>query len=316
MAEEPRRLRLLVLHPLPGVRDRVVAALRNVAEVRVTGEADSFDQAQDLMPLARPDVVLSQSPATAAEALPHVRHLELPEVQDASHTVSLAELHRIRLELLRRLQPFLTQAPRLAVTPRPGVLALGASTGGPNALGEFVKGLPADLGVPVLLVQHMPAHFVGMLADRLTAQGKIPFHVATEGERLEPGRGYVAPGDIHLALKAHPDGGAVTTLQDTEPENRSRPAVDVLFRSVAEAYGAHVVAVVFTGMGEDGKRGCAAIRAAGGQVLAQDEATSIVWGMPGAVTKAGLAHEVLPLNELADAVVRRMNRARRTITAS
>jgi chemotaxis response regulator CheB len=312
MAEKPRRLRLLVLHPVPGVRDRVVAALRNVVEVRVTGEAESFEQAQELMPIARPDVVLSQSPATAAEALPHVRHLELPDVLDTSNTVSMAELHRIRLELLRRIQPILTPASRLAVPPRPGVLALGASTGGPNALGEFVKGLPADLGVPVLLVQHMPAHFVGMLADRLTAQGKVPFHLAQEGERLEPGRGYVAPGDLHLALKAHPDGGVLTTLLDTEPENRSRPAVDVLFRSAAQVYGAQVVAVVFTGMGEDGKRGSAAIRAAGGQVLAQDEATSVVWGMPGAVTKAGLAHEVLPLNELAGAVTRRMNRARRS----
>jgi len=316
MAEEPRRLRLLVLHPVPGVRDRVVAALRNVAEVRVTGEADSFDQAQDLMPIARPDVVLSQSPATAADALPHVRHLELPDVQDAGNAVSLAELHRIRMELLRRLQPILAPAPRMVVTARPCVLALGASTGGPNALGEFVKGLPADLGVPVLLVQHMPAHFVGMLADRLSAQGKVPFHVAQEGEPLEPGRGYVAPGDLHLAVKPHPDGGAVTTLLDTEPENRSRPAVDVLFRSVAEVYGAQGVAVVFTGMGEDGKRGSAAIRAAGEQVFAQDEAASVAWGMSGAVTKAGLAHEVLPLNELAAAVTRRLNRARRAVTSS
>jgi chemotaxis response regulator CheB len=314
MAEPPRRLRLLVLHPIPGVRDRVVAALRGVAELQVTGEAESFEHAKELLPLCRPEVVLSQSPATAADSLPHLRHLELPDIQDTSHTVSIAELHRIRLELLRRLQPLLAPLPRATVTPRPGVLAIGASTGGPNALGELVRGLPGDLGVPVLLVQHMPAHFVALLADRLSAQGKTPFRVAKEGDRLEPGQGYVAPGEIHMAVKATPDGPVITLL-DTEPENLSRPAVDVLFRSVAQVFGANTVALVLTGMGADGRRGCEAIRAAGGQVLAQDEATSIVWGMPGAVTKAGLAHEVLPLNELADAVVRRLARARRTPTS-
>ena len=309
MAEPPRRLRLLVLHALPGVRDRVVAALRGVAELQLAGEAESFAEALELLPQCRPDVVLSQSPEAAAGALPNLRHLELPHIDDLSHTVSIAELHRIRLELLRRLQPLLAPFPRGPVTARPGVLAMGASTGGPNALGELVKRLPGDLGVPVLLVQHMPAHFVTLLAERLTSQGRTPFRVAKDGERLEPGQGYVAPGEIHLAVRATPDG-PVAVLQDSEPENLCRPSVDVLFRSVAQVWGASSVALVLTGMGTDGRRGCEAIRAAGGQVLAQDEATSVVWGMPGAVAKAQLAHEVLPLNDLADAVVRRLRRAR------
>jgi two-component system chemotaxis response regulator CheB len=310
MAEQ-RRLRVMVVHVLPGVRDRVVAALRNVPDLQLAGEAETLVQAREQLPLCRPDVVLTDTPASAAALLPHVKVVELPAIEGEAHTAVNAEVHRIRLELLRRLQPALQSAGGPA-TVRPNrsrveMLCIGASTGGPNALSALVQQLPADLGVPVVLVQHMPAAFVAMFAERLTAFRRIPFKVAEAGEPLLPGRGYIAPGDLHLAVASGPPG-PIARLMDTPPENRSRPAVDVLFRSVANVHGAGALALVLTGMGEDGRLGCEAIRAAGGQVVVQDEATSVVWGMPGSVAKQGLAHAVLPLDELAPELLRRLDR--------
>ncbi|MGL4553358.1 MAG: protein-glutamate methylesterase/protein-glutamine glutaminase [Gemmataceae bacterium] len=182
---------------------------------------------------------------------------------------------------------------------------IGTSTGGPNALAEVFRGLPADLPVPVLVVQHMPPMFTKMLADRLTAEHPVPVHEATAGTALRPGNGYLAPGDYHLSVVR--EGLQVkTVLSQGPPENSCRPAADVLFRSAAAAYGAGCLAVVLTGMGQDGLRGCEAVHAAGGQVLAQDEASSVVWGMPGYVARAGIASRVLPLGEVAAEVVRRV----------
>ena len=308
---EPRRLRLMVIHPVPGVRDRVVAALRNVPDLQLAGETETVAEAAEQLALTRPDVVLTNAPASAAAQFPHLRVVELPPIEGEPHTAISAEIHRIRLELLRRLQPVLQQA---AAAARPGgparleLLAIGASTGGPNALTTLVKGLPATLPVPVVLVQHMPAAFVAMFAERLTAQRTVPFKVAEEGELLRPGHGYVAPGDIHLSVATTPDGPVVRLL-DTPEEQRSRPAVDVLFRSVARSHGESALALVLTGMGEDGKLGCEAIRAAGGQVVVQDEASSVVWGMPGAVAKRGLAHAVLPLEDIAPELLKRILRS-------
>jgi two-component system chemotaxis response regulator CheB len=310
---ESRRLRVLVVHAHPGVRDRVVAALRNVPDLQVTGEAETLHQAREQLPLARPDVVLADNPAAAAALLPHVKAVELPAIEGEAHTAVTAEVHRIRLELLRRLQPALQAAASpsaRAARPRVRILAIGASTGGPNALSTLVQQLPPTLDVPVVLVQHMPAAFVAMFAERLTAFRRIPFKVAEAGEPLLPGRGYIAPGDLHLAVAAGPPG-PIARLMDTPPENRSRPAVDVLFRSVANVHGTGALALVLTGMGEDGRVGCEAIRAAGGQVVVQDEATSVVWGMPGAVAKQGLAHAVLPLDDIAQELVRRLEQPRR-----
>ncbi|PSH04565.1 MAG: chemotaxis response regulator protein-glutamate methylesterase [Acidobacteria bacterium] len=188
---------------------------------------------------------------------------------------------------------------------RVDVVAIGTSTGGPNALGNVIPCLPVDLPVPVLIVQHMPPTFTKFLSDRLNAISRIPVVEAVAGDVLEPGKAWIAPGDYHVTLKHEHPHTLIETNQQPK-ENSCRPSVDVLFRSVAEVYGSHVLAVVMTGMGQDGLRGCEHVREARGQILVQDEASSVVWGMPGFVAKAGLADEVLPLAEIGPAILRRI----------
>lgn len=203
--------------------------------------------------------------------------------------------------------PTLSRAP--AASSRVDLLAMGASTGGPNALAELFAALPADFPIPIVIVQHMPPMFTRLLAERLSKNSHLPTVEAESGMELEPGKAFVAPGDHHLVLVR--DGIRVRTKVHQEPpENACRPAVDPLFRSVAGIYGRHALAVMLTGMGQDGLRGCEAIRAASGQILAQDEATSVVWGMPGFVARAGLADAVLPLSMLAGEIVRRVRYGR------
>jgi two-component system chemotaxis response regulator CheB len=189
------------------------------------------------------------------------------------------------------------------------VVAIGASTGGPNALAEVFGALPGDLPVPILIVQHMPPMFTRLLAERLTAKYRIPVVEANTGMMLQPGRAWIAPGDYHLMVAR--DGVQVRTQVHQEPpENSCRPAVDVLLRSVAKCYGPNSLTVILTGMGQDGLRGCEHIREAGGQIIAQDEATSVVWGMPGHVSRAGLADRTLPLSLIGDEIVRRITASR------
>jgi two-component system chemotaxis response regulator CheB len=189
------------------------------------------------------------------------------------------------------------------------ILAIGASTGGPNALAEIFTLLPPNLPVPIVVVQHMPPMFTQMLAERLSKNSQIPTVEAQSGMELHPGKAWIAPGDFHMVLVR--EGTRICTrIQQDSPENACRPAVDPLFRSVADIYRNRCLAVVLTGMGQDGLKGCEAIRAAGGQILAQDEATSVVWGMPGIVTRAGLADRVLPLPMLAGEIQRRIRGGR------
>lgn len=188
---------------------------------------------------------------------------------------------------------------------RVDVIAVAASTGGPNALAAVFAGLPADLPVPVVAVQHMPPVFTKLLADRLSGQSPLPVAEARAGEVLAPGTIWLAPGGFHLGVERAASGVVRLAVTDDPPENACRPAADVLFRSVARAFGPHALAAVLTGMGQDGRRGCEAVKAAGGQVVAQDEASSVVWGMPGAVARAGLADKLLPLPLVAPELVRR-----------
>jgi two-component system, chemotaxis family, protein-glutamate methylesterase/glutaminase len=179
-------------------------------------------------------------------------------------------------------------------------VVIGASMGGPQALSLVLRKM-TRLPVPIALVQHMPAVFSRQFAERLdTVCGSTVLEVAG-GEELEPGHVYVAPGDHHLELEATARG-ACTVLRGGPQVNFSRPSVDTLFRSAVEVYGGDLLAVVLTGMGADGRGGCGAVVAAGGMVLAQDEASSLAWGMPGAVVKAGFAHRVLPLDEIGAAI--------------
>lgn len=192
-------------------------------------------------------------------------------------------------------------------TPRPArvdMVAIGISTGGPNALDTVIPALPAGLPVPVLVVQHMPPIFTRHLAERLAARSAVAVHEAAGGERIQPGTVLIAPGGKHMVAERDGSSGRVR-IDGGEPENSCRPSADVLFRSVAALYGSGALAVVMTGMGQDGTEGCRRIREAGGSVVVQDEATSVVWGMPGSIVRAGLANLVLPLGKLADEVTRR-----------
>ncbi|MGC9224758.1 MAG: protein-glutamate methylesterase/protein-glutamine glutaminase [Terracidiphilus sp.] len=197
------------------------------------------------------------------------------------------------------------------VSARPKVVAIGVSTGGPAALDVLLPQLPAGFPLPVLIVQHMPEMFTRLLAERLGRRCALRVCEAAEGAPAAGGSVYIARGNWHMEAMAAARPGAPATLHLTQnpPENHCRPAVDTLFRSAARVYGAGVLAVVLTGMGYDGLAGARAIREQGGTVLAQDRATSAVWGMPGAVTQAGLACKVLPLAAIAPEILRVAGRA-------
>ncbi len=192
----------------------------------------------------------------------------------------------------------------LGSAPRADVVAIGLSTGGPNALAVLFSALPASFPAPILLVQHMPNMFTRFLAERLNGQTALTVVEATDGQPIKPGMVYVAPGDFHLTVRRL-NSQVVTALGQEPPEHSHRPAADVLFRSVATVYGPRALALVLTGMGEDGLRGSEEIPRVGGRILVQDEATSVVWEMPGRVAQAGLADAVLPIGDVANELVRR-----------
>jgi two-component system chemotaxis response regulator CheB len=195
-----------------------------------------------------------------------------------------------------------------AASPRPvpvGIVGIGTSTGGPNALAEVFRHFQTPPLVPIVLVQHMPPLFTGLLAERLSKLSSVQVHEGRAGEPLLPGHAYLAPGGHHMEVE-RVAGQLQVRLHDGPPENSCRPAVDVLFRSLATVCGSGTLAVVMTGMGADGLRGCQHLREQGARILTQDEATSVVWGMPGYVTRAGLAEATLPLAELGPAILQRL----------
>jgi two-component system chemotaxis response regulator CheB len=237
------------------------------------------------------------------DSLGYIREQLIPKIKvfccrDADPTASIT--HATPLPTT----PWLPPVP-LASRRRVDIVAIGASTGGPDALAALLPCLPAEFPVPIVIVQHMPPIFTRHLAGRLRSKAALCVGEASTGETLRPGQVWLAPGDFHMVLEQQ--GRDIRLkLHQAPPENSCRPAVDVLFRSVVGVYGARTLAVVMTGMGQDGLRGCQQIRAAGGQILVQDEASSVVWGMPGTVAKTGLADRVLPLPQLADEIVSRV----------
>lgn len=190
------------------------------------------------------------------------------------------------------------------------IVAIGASTGGPEALVDLIPQLPADFPVPIVIVQHMPAMFTRLLAERIDLLSSLLVLEGSRGKKLGPGQVWIAPGDFHMAVVRR-ESDVLLTLNQQSTEQGCRPAVDVLFRSVSEVYGPKVLAVVLTGMGADGRNGAHAVHEAGGEVVVQDEASSAIWGMPGRVAAAGLADCVCPLANLAAEIVRRVYRSRR-----
>ncbi len=249
-------------------------------------------------------------------------------VTKASNEGSLdRSLARLRQELLPKIEQFFQfpsavvsgqiKPPLLpeqcseatsALRNQPKAVLIGVSTGGPAALGALLPQLPADLPVAVLVVQHMPPMFTRLLAERLQSICPLPVSEARNGEAIVPGRILVAPGDYHMKVTtngAHPQ----VLLDQSPPQNSCRPAVDALFASAGEAYGGAVVGVILTGMGQDGLQGAQILRARGASILAQDEPSSVVWGMPGAVVNAGLADRVLPLDSMAEAILQAAGRS-------
>jgi two-component system chemotaxis response regulator CheB len=241
-------------------------------------------------------VVPVHAPA-ATRTVPLTRH---PAGSPAAHTVGRPAIH-----------PAGGPAAHTAgsAAGRVDVVVIGVSTGGPDALTTLISALPKGFPVPIVVVQHMPPVFTALFANRLDSKCRLRVSEARAGDRLEPGTVLIAPGDFHLRLRSD-RRGVVAQLDQGTPENYCRPAVDVLFRSAPETFGAAVLAVVLTGMGSDGAKGAARIVRAGGSVIVQDAATSVVWGMPGAVVGAGLAAEVLPLGDLAGAIQTRVARGR------
>jgi len=203
-------------------------------------------------------------------------------------------------------------APRPAPGRAVGVdmVAIGVSTGGPSALAVVLPALPGDFPVPIVIAQHIPPVFSTVLADRLNGASKIRVVEAKGGEIPQPGVAYIAPGHHHLIVTGT-RSAPVLALSDAPPENSCRPSVDVLFRSVAAVYGRSLLGVMLTGMGQDGVEGSRVIQQGGGRIIVQDEATSVVWGMPGLVWKAGLAEAMFPVEGIASEIGARVGGARR-----
>jgi two-component system chemotaxis response regulator CheB len=202
-----------------------------------------------------------------------------------------------------------TERPACRTPRRSDVVVIGSSTGGPQALTNVLTNLPANFPAPIVVVQHMPPVFTHHLAARLDQVCALSVREAKGNETLRSGEVLIAPGDYHLELRRQ--GTEVKTiLHQGPPENSCRPAVDVLFRSAADVFGRNCQGVVLTGMGHDGHRGAERIVQAGGAVIAQDEATSVVWGMPRSVADAGLAERILPLSSIAPELLRLATAAR------
>jgi two-component system chemotaxis response regulator CheB len=238
-------------------------------------------------------------------------------VSKPSHAASsAAAIEELRAQLVGKLRaavsvpevaspspPVRTPAtPSASPSVPPAVIAIGTSTGGPNALRDLLVAMPS-LPVPLLIVQHMPPLFTRMLAERLGRDRADPVREGVDGAELRAGETWIAPGGRHMEVVRR-GPRIVLRLHDDPPESSCRPAVDVLFRSIARTYGSAALGVVLTGMGQDGLAGSRALVEAGGTVVVQDEATSVVWGMPGFVARAGLASSVVPLDGVPLAILR------------
>ena len=287
---------------------------------------DGLEALQQIMQRAPTPVVMLTGVKEASAA---VRALELGAVEfvaKPSGTISI-DLYKVRDELISKVKlATLVNINRmmaktgplgpLATSPRrspptggkeggPWMLAIGASTGGPRALGKLLSRLPADLPASVLIVQHMPAGFTGSFAQRLDQRSPLHVEEARDGQAVTIGSAYVAPGGIHMVVTGE-HGRPTIRLQDTPPVNCVRPSADVLMGSVARLNGACSMGVLLTGMGSDGAEGLAQIKAAGGLTLAQDRESSIIFGMPRAAIERGVVDGVLSLSKIPRAIVTAM----------
>lgn len=238
----------------------------------------------------------------------HIQETLIPKIKALNKS-------QVKSQKSKVINPPYTPTPLHPYPPTPSskpikLVAIGVSTGGPNALASLLSQLPADFPVPIAIVQHMPPVFTKLLAERLNTKCPLQVEEARSGVRLTPGSVWLAPGDYHLTVKQDVNGLFLETNQNPA-ENSCRPSVDVLLRSIAPLCRDNfsTIAVILTGMGQDGFQGCREISHVGGEIIAQDEASSVVWGMPSFVVNAGLADRVLPLDAIAEELINRVNRS-------
>jgi two-component system chemotaxis response regulator CheB len=232
--------------------------------------------------------------AISRELIPKIRALcHLPEVQNRFTPPAPPKL----------LQKPLSDSHRARLLAPVQVVAIGVSTGGPDALAQLLPSLPANFPVPLVIAQHMPPIFTSLLASRLSAMSALPVQECVSGSVLKAGCAVIAPGDSHMVVSQE-DGLVVLKTHHGPKENFCRPSVDVLFQSIARVFGARALAVVLTGMGQDGLKGCETLHGLGARIYVQDEASSVVWGMPGFVARNGLADKVLPLDQIGFEIIR------------
>ncbi len=228
---------------------------------------------------------------------------------DLLHKIKALAPTSARPEQRKRTAFSLAKPTRSPVGRQPHAIIMGSSTGGPAAVEKTLTAFKTPLPVPILLVQHMPPTFTGVLASRLNDRCAFPVVEAGHGMQVEPGTCYVAPGGKHLRIASTRGGTVQTELTDGPKVKSCRPSVDVLFESARQVYGDRLVAAVLTGMGDDGLDSSLKLAELGVEIIIQDEATSIVWGMPGAIAKAGIASHCLPLEEIHLALAQAVNKS-------
>jgi len=343
-------IRLLIVDDSATVRSVLRRYFEADSRFEVAGVAKDGQEALDLLPELKPDVVtldIEMPRLNGLETLPRLMQIRPTPVvmvsslttEGAAATLEALELGAIdfipkpssrlaptedvlekvvaaagaRVRVVRRPSSE-ARRPSQILSPAgtrwdPKLVVIGSSTGGPQALRMVVEGIPADLKVPVIIVQHMPPGFTKTLADRLDSLTPVPVAEASPGMPIEPGKILVAPGDYHLTISAT----GTVELSKAPTEHGVRPAINVTLESAVERRGRNVVFAILTGMGVDGTRGAELVNAAGGYVIGQDEATCTVYGMPRSVADAGLTNEVRPLSQITDAVMNQCRvAARRT----
>lgn len=249
---------------------------------------------------------------TAAEARDYIKNSLLGKIKTLLQRYNKPSV--AYAEPAKTPRPVASQLPHQRIPSRVDLVVIGASMGGPSALGQLIPSLPGDFPVPILVVQHMPAVFTRALATRLNQNAALNVAECDSRQRAEPGQVWLAAGDYHMTVDKQGDNTLIAPLR-SEPVNFCRPAVDILFSSAARHFGSNVLAVVLTGMGQDGLDGCRQLARAGAQIIVQDQASSAVWGMPGVVSRAGLACAELPLQDMSTEIMRRVNRGRPTFRA-
>jgi two-component system chemotaxis response regulator CheB len=313
-----RQTRVLIVDDSVVIRRKLAETLGRLPDLLVAGSTASGRIALLKIPLLRPDVVVLDAALTGAggaTTLAAIREA-YPDLSIVMLDLASGVIGAAAAEALTRAssRPDIAPQPTSRTAPRVDVLAIAASTGGPEALMDLIPRFAADFPVPILIVQHMPPAFTKTLAQRLASKSRIPVIEGSAEQTVLPGVAWIAPGDFHMEVERQ--GGAVRLrVHQDAAENSCRPAADALFRSAARIYGRHVLAVVMTGMGRDGLVGCEHVRAAGGQVIVQDKDSSVVWGMPGFVVNGGMADRVLPLEDFGPEILGRVWKHRERTTA-